>query len=1124
MLSLYNIWTVARYEMKTLRRSWFFRIFAGLALIMLIFFNIGIFANVGNDSSWMWRGISSSLPYANILLMNVVQAVIAVFLASDFLKRDKKLDTTEVVYMRSMTNGDYVLGKTLGIFIVFMALNAAVLIVAAVFNIFFTGAPMVVLTYLLYPLLISIPTLIFIFGLSFLFMVVIRNQAVTFIVLLGYIALTLFFLSNKLHYIFDYMAFNVPMMYSDFIGFGNISEILIHRGIYFSLGFGFIFGTIFLLKRLPQSLFMRRLSLTLTFFFMASGIVLSTMYITQLSKNKSLRKEMISINDRLIQEPHVVPVRLEIDLNHQGDHFDAKAHIVFKNNSSKPIDNYIFSLNPGLEVSRVDGEGQPSFERDVHILSVKPKKPLDSMLLDSLTISYSGTIHEEACYLDVNEAKRDTLYKAWLYNIDKRHAFVTKNYVLLTPEAMWYPVPGITYSSEHPETHTINFLNFRLQVTTDNKLTALSQGRGEQNEGKFTFIPEFPLCQMSLVIGPYEKQSITVDSIEYSIMILEGHDFFAPYLDAVGDTLSFLVRDLKQDFENQLEMFYPYNRLSLVEVPIQFFNYRREWTVGSETVQPEMVLLPEKGILLRGADFQQMNKWDRRRSQRSNQVRTPVESQSRYFTRFVESTVLSEGGNRFRGRRSSESFFSEINYSLFPNYYTFVNYLKSDKWPILNIALEYYLSQRTENTLRQAFISFFVGITDQEKTNLALDNKTMVEVLSDPARKNMIRSVLKTKGDYLFTLLESKVGMEIFGAFLNKILADFRFQVLDIDAFNQLLKNQFQLDFEPDIGEWYDSRQLPGYLLSDIVSYKVLDGDRTRFQVRFKVTNTEPVDGIMVVSFRTGGGGGRDGGRGHSMMMGSSDTDIERIISLQANQTKEIGVVLDGPPRAMTVNTLVSKNLPSIIMESFEELELNKNVEPFDGENRIDTYIPATASNEIIVDNEDTGFEVFNPTSTSFLKKLLRISSDNDEEKYIGMRFWRPPERWRATTGSNFYGTVVKSAVFTRAGRGERKVSWNTVIRESGTYDVYAYIYISPMGRMGRGRGRGRSEPENEQYHFNIFHDDGVEETILDIGNAELGWNFLGNFYLSADSAKIELTNESQGRIVTADAVKWVRQ
>ena len=88
-LSLHNINSIAKYERKTLFRSWFFRIFSILSLVVLFFMNLGMVTEVG-DATWVYRAIPSAIPYFNLLILNVAQAIIAVFLASDFLKRDKK--------------------------------------------------------------------------------------------------------------------------------------------------------------------------------------------------------------------------------------------------------------------------------------------------------------------------------------------------------------------------------------------------------------------------------------------------------------------------------------------------------------------------------------------------------------------------------------------------------------------------------------------------------------------------------------------------------------------------------------------------------------------------------------------------------------------------------------------------------------------------------------------------------------------------------------------------------------------------------------------------------------------------------------------------------------------------
>ena len=83
MNSMKNIHTVARYEARLLRRSWLFRIFAGLAVV-------GIFLAVGNwctplfgDGMTRWNqvALSGQIPFFSTYLFHILQAVAVVFLS-----------------------------------------------------------------------------------------------------------------------------------------------------------------------------------------------------------------------------------------------------------------------------------------------------------------------------------------------------------------------------------------------------------------------------------------------------------------------------------------------------------------------------------------------------------------------------------------------------------------------------------------------------------------------------------------------------------------------------------------------------------------------------------------------------------------------------------------------------------------------------------------------------------------------------------------------------------------------------------------------------------------------------------------------------------------------------------
>ncbi|HSG29496.1 MAG TPA: hypothetical protein VLA34_13535, partial [Candidatus Krumholzibacterium sp.] len=301
-----------------------------------------------------------------------------------------------------------------------------------------------------------------------------------------------------------------------------------------------------------------------------------------------------------------------------------------------------------------------------------------------------------------------------------------------------------------------------------------------------------------------------------------------------------------------------------------------------------------------------------------------------------------------------------------------------------------------------------------------------------------------------------------------------------------------------------------------------LDGDRERYQVRLKISNPEDSGGLMEIRFRRKRG---PGGRGGFMrrMMGQREDEEDELrsqISMDRNQNLELGFVLDYEPGSIEINTLISRNIPSVITESFGDFELDKKATPFEGRRELDEVVRLEEPGEIVVDNEDPGFRAEVKETRSFIKRLLPGQGIDEDEKYHGMVYWRNSPRWLPTTNSKFYGRYVRSAHFTNNGKGDRKVSWSAELEESGFYDVYCHI--AKIAPPWRHRG---DEQEYGTNQYLIHHDDGIEDTDIELDSAEDGWNFLGSYYISGGTAVIEMTNKSEkGRFVTADAVKWVKR
>ena len=228
---------------------------------------------------------------------------------------------------------------------------------------------------------------------------------------------------------------------------------------------------------------------------------------------------------------------------------------------------------------------------------------------------YSGHIDERFCYLDVEEERLEAQYRLFLHSVPKRYSMVTSDFVHLTPEAGWYPRAGVPPGSAFPEPGHRDYAEYEISVVVPDGWSVFSQGAAETDVlTRITrFRTEIPLPQVSLTMGEYEVRELEVEDVTYRLAIRPGHDYFDTYLDSVAGALPELITELRNEYEVKLGMGYPHPRLTMVETPIQFFAYERLWTVAQETVQPEIVFLPEMGALCEGCDFRRQMRRSKRR-------------------------------------------------------------------------------------------------------------------------------------------------------------------------------------------------------------------------------------------------------------------------------------------------------------------------------------------------------------------------------------------------------------------------------------------------------------------------------------------------------------------------------
>ncbi|UII19424.1 golvesin C-terminal-like domain-containing protein [Fulvivirga ligni] len=1104
MISLKNIFTISKYEGKVLWRNWFFRIVALAGVIFVTILNIAVFSGLDNTR---WLSISNNhiIPYATLVMISIPQVAAVIFLATGLIKKDKKIDTNEVFFVRPITNLDYVFGKALAIFKLFFILNMVLLSIAFVVNIINGNAELNPAAYFLYPFLTSVPSIIFTTGLAFLLVTLIRNQPITIVLLLGLAAVQLFKYFDKFANILDFSAFRLSMLISEISGFADMKFALNQRLFYTLVGIACMWLTAFFLDRLPSY---RRVKVVtgIVGLVLVAASALSMVNLWAIRSHElTHRAAMVTINYKWAKTPNVDITAASIDLEHRGDQIYCTANLTIKNNSGAQLDSIYFTLNPGLIVDQLSiGNDDIKALRDDYLVSINQGVKISNGATRKVQIKYHGTIQDEAAHLEVDDERYESPVQYLMYSLQKKYAFLQPDYALLTSDVMWYPGTEIGYSHKAIAQQKANFIDFELYVKTQNGLTAISQGDVTSSEGNYHFKPEYPLPQISLAIGNYVKKGITLDSVTYAIYHYPNHNFLENNLGALSDTLSYLIDDIVSSYEDVRKLKYPFKRLQFVEAPIHFMAYAKIYESSQAFVQPEMVFWPEEGGDLDRFDFRRQLRDLEHQARQDNQVYDDKQKQAYLFKNLISHvfTKVSNEGWFFAGRNADDP-----DYSIFPNYYSFNSAVISKEWPLLNRGIAKYIGSEGEGGYD--YSRDMNGISFIEECNQLMREAGLQKIIANEPFSKIKQSV-SLKSEYLFAYLGQIIGENQLKSFLYNWVNTHQHQPVTYETLRSALIEQFQVDITPIIKKVYQSTSQPAFDIFNVEKYEVVDGDKKRYQVIIDVKNVGENDGILEVIFNH-----FDDKKENDSDEPKPEEKTGKLAIIKKGEIKRLGYILDERPNEIKFNTIISRNIPSEIYMSVGELDKMKHQKLFEGE-QVLANVPQPDQYQVIVDNEDSlSFTTFSPIKPTYLRAFLD-NRDDSNQKYFG-QWHRSYAKWLPTTGTDFYGSVIRSAHFTRAGSGEKTATWAPTFKEPGFYDIYIYL---------RGKNQKDYQPSGQQSHYRyiIHHADGEDDIKYNLANAEPGWNYLGSYYFNASGGSVELSDDCELRTVYADAIKWVKQ
>lgn len=1111
MISIKNILTISSYEGKVLWRNWFFRIIGLAGIGFLTIFNLVVFSEL-DSPDWDFLANGSVLPYVSLLFISIPQAAAVIFLATGLIKKDKKLDTNEVFFVRAITNLDYVLGKALALFKLFFFLNLVLLCIPLIVGITNPLATVDPVAFFSYLFLTSVPNIVFTAGAAFLLVTVIRNQPISIVLLIGLAGVQLIYYFDKFSNILDFTGFRLSMMRSEMAGFVDMEFALLQRSFYFITGIGFLFITAFLLDRLAGHKTAHRASLLAGLAILAISSVIMVKLWDMRKTPIALRQQMIEVNGKWADVPNLEVSSHNITLEWLGNQISSTSEMVLQNNSSAPLETIFFTLNPGLTAEALFINGQPAeFTRELQIISVNKKIRIEPGERVNVQLNYHGPVSEAAAHLEVDQERYENINEFIIFSLLKKYAFLEQNYLLLTKDVLWYPDTEVGFNRMSAAKERQSFIDFRLTVKAPAGKTPISQGALTVNDGVYTFKPEYRLPQISLVIGDYLKKEIVVDSVAYSVYHYPKNDFFARQLDQLADTLSYLITDVVNEYEDAQRLSYPFKRMQFVEVPLHFTAYNKVYESHQAHVQPETIFWPEEGGEIEQFDFRNQLRDMTKQAAKSNQVLTDKQKQANVFNDMVRKIFTKQIGSTWVWEGKD---IDNPDYSIFPNYYDFNSGIVSKEWALLNRSIANYL--RKDKLVRNDYSREIKGISFTEECNDLMRTSPLNRILTEGEFSKVNKSVA-LKSQYLFSYLGHIIGESNFKSFLYEWVNTHQHQLTRYEDFRNAMMSRFNVDIDPVMRKVYSETSQPAFEILEVQKYEVMDGDRKRYQVLVKAKNSGDSDGVLEVKFNHKDQGNDEDDWYPKVNEDAAEEAPGRLAVIRHGETKLFGYVLDEKPNDITINTIISRNIPSVINMSMGTMSAREGGVLFDGE-RVIEKDDSSNSYEVIVDNEDPGFSDFSPIKPTMLKVWLD-GLDTVPQKYHG--YWsRSYAKWLATTGSDFYGRVIRSAHFTRSGEGEKTATWTPELREEGFYDVYVYMRGKNQNEYVGNNGDSRQF----EYHYIIKNQDGTDHISYNITNAEPGWNYLGSYYFNKTGGSVSLTDECDLRTVYADAVKWVKQ
>jgi ABC-type transport system involved in multi-copper enzyme maturation permease subunit len=1145
LVNLGKIWTVARMEIRHTRRLVRYWVFLSIAYLLGIGFYVyysvlhalfsSVSASVGMIGPRYLMG-AIALYYLTGFVLGIV------FLGFDVRARDVRENIVEVLDSRPLTNLELIAGRFVALFLAgWLPIVILVLLIQGLGLLLPLlgspiGRPVEPVSLVNFVFLMALPAVAFAIGLVFCVTLLVRHRLVAALVSIA-VVVGLY-----------WMMFTVSAPYAPFVDFLGVGQVSFPSDIVpglaaeggwpqrigvLVLGLGLASLAAAIHPRLDGG---RRWHAAMgSAALVAVGLALPAVVVQQRFGEVAQIEQWRSAHAARAGEPvaDIESIAGSVGID-PGRALAAELELELRAPADESLSHILLTLNPGLAVDEVtDADGRTlTAEQADGLLDIELGRTLAPGERASLTLHYRGRPDTRFGYLDsVLALETVDLAEAQVGVLGYERGLFDRRYVALMPGIRWLPASGVEVGRDDVRTRRRDYFRADLEVEVPSGWIAAGPGErrvlgSDPDSARFRFAPKTSVPEVALLASEFESFATEIDGVTFEVLVHPDHDANFDVLADARDEVEQWVAD-RLELAAEAGLAYPFDAFTVVEVPNTLRSYKGGWRLDTALAPPSMMLVRETGFPTARFDYDLFNARffgnSRDFDREGGKARIDRDRLISFFSNDFS------GGNLFTG--AARSFFAHRASAFGPDAIG-LEFALDELATMLVSGQRSYFSVHLFTNINQAATTVISGmqgrgarsVTDAvitvqterpEVWEAALETPlSELDPWQDPQRTV---DVLTLKGGEMAEAIFDALGAERVGELFAKLLerhAGASFTLDDLAAAGESV----DADLGPLLEDWLGNAGMPGFLAEEPELYRLPDGasGESRYQLLVRVTNGEPVAGFTRVAWAMQAEGASTpdatSGDGAGALVAAPGARVRSDpIRMAGDSTVEFGVVLSEPPAAVYVEPYLALNRASFLAGLISTTQIpSRDTEPFDGVREI--AFDAGGDDRIVADDLDDGFAILTDESGDDLRLAGRDDDTTGMDRGLPVATGAGlPSRWSRRNSQTSWGRYRHTLAYRGAGDGSTRAVLPASIPSAGLWELEFHLpFIPYIPAAARGT-----------WNLEIVSDDGREPVTFDASVGVVGWNLVGQFRLPAGEVRVEISDQTDGRLVVVDAIAW---